>query len=114
MKALSSMPDSELLARMPSLVLVEQVAIADVIEHLVEIDKRRLYLEQACPSLYAYCLRLGYSDEGTSKRVRVTRLVEQLPRVLEELRSGALHLSALYVLAKHLTEDNSEALLAEA
>jgi hypothetical protein len=99
---------------MPSVVLAEQVAVADVIEHLVEIDERRLYLEQACPSLYAYCMRLGYSDEGTSKRVRVTRLAEQLPRVLEELRSGALHLTALYLLAKHLTDDNCEALLAEA
>jgi hypothetical protein len=89
MKALSSMPNFELLARMPSLVLVEQVAIAYVIELLVEIDKRRLYLEQACPSLYAYCLRLGYSDEGTSKRVRVTRLVEQLPRSREVFTTAA-------------------------
>jgi hypothetical protein len=114
MKALHSVSDSELLARMPSLVLAERVATAEVIEHLIEIDKRRLYLEQACPSLNAYCMRLGYSEEGTSKRVRVTRLAEQLPRVLEELRSGAVHLTALFLLSKHLTEDNCEALLAEA
>jgi 5-methylcytosine-specific restriction endonuclease McrA len=114
MKALSSISDADLVARMPALVLAERAALADVIEHLIEIDKRRLYLEQACPSLHAYCMRLGYSEEGTSKRVRVTRLAEHLPRVLDELRKGAVHLTALYLLAKHLTEDNCEALLAEA
>jgi hypothetical protein len=99
---------------MHSLVLAERAAVVDVIKHLIEIDKRRLYLEQACPSLHAYCMRLGYSEEGATKRVRVTRLAEHLPRVLDELRSGAVHMTGLFLLAKHLTEDNCEALLAEA
>jgi hypothetical protein len=114
MQTLSSIPDSDLLARMPALVVAEQAAVADVITHLMEIDKRRLYLEQACSSLHAYCMRLGYSEEGALKRVRVTRLAEHLPRVLDELRSGAVHLTALFLLSKHLTEENCEALLAEA
>jgi hypothetical protein len=113
MPALSSISDSDLIARMPALVHAERAAIAEVIEHLMEIDQRRLYLGQACSSLYAYCMRLGYSEEGALKRVRVTRLAEQVPRVLDELRSGAVHLTALYVLSKHLTEDNAEALLGE-
>src|SRR5262245_54692378 len=113
MKALSSVPDSDLLGRMPALVLAERAAVAEVIEHLMEIDKRRLYLGQACSSLHAYCMRLGYSEEGASKRVRVARLAEEVPRVLEELRAGTVHLTALYLLAKHMTEENCEALLAE-
>jgi hypothetical protein len=36
-----------------------------------------------------------------------------LPRVLEELRNGTLHLTALFLLAQHLTENNAEALIAE-
>jgi hypothetical protein len=88
--------------------------VTEVIEHLIEIERRRLYLEQACPSLYAYCMRLGYSEEGALKRMRVARLARRVPRVLEELRSGAIHLTGISLLAKHLTEDNAEALLAEA
>ena len=114
MDTLTAVSDSDLLARMPVLVLTERAASVEVIEHLIEIDKRRLYLEQACASLYAYCMRLGYSEEGTAKRVRVTRLARQLPQVLDELRSGALHLTGLSLLAKYLTADNAEALLAEA
>jgi hypothetical protein len=55
MQIANSLSDSELLARMPVLVLHERRATADVIEHLVEIDRRDLYLGQACSSLSAYC-----------------------------------------------------------
>jgi hypothetical protein len=115
MQTLSSMSDFDLLARMPNLVLAERAAAADVIEHLLEIDRRKLYLEQACSSLYAYCVqRLGYSEDEALRRVRVARLAHWLPNALEELRTGAIHLTGLFVISQHLTLENSEALLAEA
>jgi hypothetical protein len=107
--------DADLLTRMPALVLAERAAAADVLEHLVEIDRRRLYLEQACGSLQAYCMeRLGYSESAAFKRVRVARVVHSVPRVLDELRSGAIHLTGLFVLAPHLNDENADALFAEA
>src|SRR5688572_15142686 len=113
-KSLSSIADSDLLARLPVLVSRERAAIADVIEHLIEIQRRQLFLEQACSSLYTFCIeRLGYSEDEALKRTRVARLAERLPRVVDELRSGALHLTGLFLLAPHLTEQNAEALLAE-
>ena len=100
---------------MPLLIQRERAASVDVIEHLVEIDGRRLYLEQACSSLYSFCMeRMGYSENEALKRARVARLATRLPQVLDELRSGALHLTALFLLAPHLTEQNAEALLNEA
>jgi hypothetical protein len=57
---------------------------------------------------------LGYSEDAALKRVRVARLAERLPRVLDELRSGAIHLTGLFLLSQHLTRENAEALLAEA
>jgi len=115
MASLHSVSDSDLLSRMPGLVLAERAAIAEVIEHLIEIDRRELYLDQACSSLYRYCMdRLGYSEDEAHRRVRVARLARKLPRVLEELRSGAMNLTGLFLLSGHLTEHNAEALLAEA
>jgi hypothetical protein len=71
MKTLALISDLELLALMPDLVRTERGSVADVIEHLVEIDRRRLYLGQACSSLTCYCIeRLGYSEDEASKRVR--------------------------------------------
>jgi hypothetical protein len=37
-----------------------------------------------------------------------------VPRVLEELRSGAIHLSGLFLLSQHLTPENADTLLDEA
>lgn len=69
----------------------------------------------ACSSLFAYCVeRLGYSEDGATKRVRVARLVQRFPQVLDELASGEVHLTGLFLLSGHLTEDNAEQLLAEA
>ena len=114
MRVLFSVSDSDL-SRMRGLVLAERAAAADVIEHLLEIDRRKLYLDQACSSLYRYCMeRLGYSEDEALRRVRVARLSRKLPRVLEELRSGAMHLTGLFLLSGHLTEHNAAALLAEA
>jgi hypothetical protein len=36
-------------------VQAERVAMADVIAHLVEMERRRLYLQHATSSLYRYC-----------------------------------------------------------
>jgi hypothetical protein len=115
MAALSSVSDSDLLSRMPGLVLAERAAAAEVIEHLMEIDQRRLYLDQACSSLYSFCIeRLGYGEDGAHKRVRVARVAQKLPRVLDELRRGAIHLTGLFLLSGYLTEQNAEALLSGA
>ena len=115
MKASSDISNSDLLALMETLVLRERSCVADVIEHLVEIDRRRLYLDQACGSLSAYCIeRLGYSQDEAVKRVRVARLARRLPQVLDELRAGAIHLTGLFLMAQHLTDANCEAWLAHA
>jgi hypothetical protein len=107
--------DSELVARLPGLVQAERHAMANVIEHLVEMERRRLYLRHSVSSLYRYCIeRLGYDEDAALKRHRVAKLALRLPQVLDELRAGTLHLTGLFLLAKHLTEDNAAALLGEA
>ena len=66
-------------------------------------------------SLNTYCQeRLGYSEDEALKRARVAKLALRFPRALDELRSGAIHLTGLFLLSSHLTEENAEALFAEA
>jgi hypothetical protein len=110
-----TLSDRELVTGMPSLVRAERTASADVIAHLAEIDRRQLYFGEACSSSFAYCReRLGYSEDEALKRVRVARLAQKLPTVLDELRSGAIHLTGLFVLSNYLTAENADALLVEA
>jgi hypothetical protein len=94
-------------------VQAERIASADVVEHLMEVERRRLYLSQACSSLYTYAReRLRYSEDAALKRARVARLALRLPRVLDELRSGAIHLTGLFLLERYLNDENAEELLA--
>jgi Holliday junction resolvasome RuvABC DNA-binding subunit len=112
MTELSLVSDKDLLDRMPRVVLAERGCTADVIQHLMEIDRRRLYLDAACRSLSSYCIeRLGYSEDEANKRVRVAQVARRIPQVLEELRSGAIHLTGLWLLAPVLSQDNAADLL---
>jgi hypothetical protein len=113
MPFLALLSDAELLARIPSVVQAERIASANVVEHLMEVERRHLYLEQACSSLYTYAReRLRYSEDAALKRARVARLAVRLPRVLDELRSGAIHLTGLFLLERYLSDENAEELLA--
>src|SRR5262245_54989187 len=115
MPSLALLSDTELLARIPAIVQTERIASAEVVEHLMEVERRRLYLDQACSSLYTYCReRLGYSEDAALKRARVARLAGRLPRVLDEFRSGAIHLTGLFLLDRYLNDENAEELLATA
>jgi RuvA, C-terminal domain len=112
MSELSLVSDTELLARMPWLVNKERGATSEVIAHLIEIDRRRLYVDESSSSLTSYCIeRLGYSEDAASKRVRVARLAGRFPGVLDELRSGAIHLTGLCLLAQYLTPESYETLV---
>jgi hypothetical protein len=112
---LSHLDDEQLLARLPAARAAERRATADMIACLAEVDRRRLYLTEACSSLHTFCVqRLGYSESEAQKRIHVARLYQRLPRVLAELENGSIHLTGLFVLSAHLTDGNAEALLAEA
>src|SRR5512135_1716118 len=112
MTSLSSLSNPELVAMLSAAVRTESAASAEVIAHLAELDRRKLYLEEACSSLFSYCVdRLGYSDDSAVRRVRVARAAQRWPRVIDELASGAIHLTGLVLLSDHLTDDNADSLL---
>ncbi len=115
MDTLDSLSNEQLLARLPVLCSEERRATAEVIVYLAEVERRKLYLQEACSSLFSFCVeRLGYSEQAALKRMRVARLYLELPQILNELKSGAIHLTGLFLLSGHLTKNNVESLLAEA
>ncbi len=83
--------------------------------HLGEIDERRLYLDRAFSSMFAFCVgELGFSEDATCNRINVARAARRLPVILEVVRSGRVHLTGLRLLAPHLTMENQSKVLAEA
>jgi len=66
-----------------------------IIDHLAEIEARRLYLRRGCSSLFDYAVReLGYSDAAAGRRIGAVRLCADQPGARERLRDGSLTLSA--------------------
>jgi hypothetical protein len=112
LKAISS---ERLLERLIELVRRSSDLEADLLEHLAEVDARRLYLQEGCPSMFAYCVRvLRFAEAVAYKRIAAMRAARRHPDLLTNLRSGELHLTALSLLAPQLTAGNAAELIAAA
>ena len=90
-----ALTDRELLRQTSTLVRHERHLQGAVIDHLAEIDARRLYLQRGCSSLFDYAVReLGYRDPAAARRISAVRLCADQPDARERLRDGSLTLSA--------------------
>jgi hypothetical protein len=113
--ALHALSDDELLRRLGELVSHSRRVEADLVAHIGEVDERRLYAREACPSMYAYCTeRLHLSEAEAYRRITVARAARKHAELLAMLRDGRLHLSGIAMLAPLITPDNRDALLARA
>ncbi len=110
-----SLSSSDLLSATRELVHKSRGVDAELLVYLGEIDERRLYLDRAFSSMFAFCVgELGFSEDAAYSRIHLARAARRLPVILEVVRSGQVHLAGLRVLAPHLTPDNQERVLAEA
>jgi len=80
-----------------------------------EADARRIYAEEGCSSMHAFCVRrLHLSDSAAFKRIHAARAARRFPELFVAVADGRLHLSAVCMLAPRLTAENVGSLLAEA
>ena len=111
---LQSLSDNELLRRLSELLQNSRRVEADLIGHIAEVDRRRLYARHS-PSLFVYCTEvLHLSEHEAYLRIEVSRASRKHPVLFQMLADGRLHLSGIAVLHKHLTEANRETLLERA
>ena len=109
---LSRLPDHVLLEGLRSLVARDRLHSAELIAHLAEVERRKLYRPAGYSSLYVYCAHeLHMSEAVAYKRIRAARVVRRFPFVLEAIADGRLHLDALKRLARSLNEQNVKELV---
>lgn len=83
--------------------------------HLTELDRQGYYLDAGCRSMFRYCVdRKRMSEDVAVQWIRVARVAREHPRVFGAIATGALTVSAVHLLARHLTEQNEAELLAAA
>jgi hypothetical protein len=111
-----ALSDQALFARLPVLAGRECEATAELVGHLASLDTRAaLYPANGYGSLFRYCTEaLGLSEDAACNRIDVARACRRFPVILDRLASGSVTLTSVRMLAKHLTAENHEAVLARA
>jgi len=111
----SHLTDESLLRELATHLAHERSATAELLADLAEVDARNLYARAAYDSMYEYCTReLHMSEETAFRRIRVARTARQFPAILAMLADGRLHMTAVLLLAPHLTVAAADELLAAA
>ena len=107
--------DSDLLLEVRRLAGGEREATARLIAALGELDARRLYLGEGCASLFTYCTQvLHLSEHAAYGRIEAARAARKWPAILGLLADGSVHLTAIGLLAPHLTTENHQRVLSSA
>jgi len=113
--SLTAMTDDELLRRLGELLRSSRRIESDLVAHIAEVDRRRLYAREATPSMFAYCTEVLHLSEAEAYlRITVARASREHPVLLAMLAEGSLHLTGIALLAPHLTAETRGELLGRA
>ena len=113
--ALAHLCERELLEHFETLVTGDRRTTAQLLVAIAEIDERKLWAKHACQSMFVFCVeRFHMSEQVTAKRIWAARTARRFPVVLDMVERGELHLSAIHLLARHLTPQNCDDVLRRA
>ncbi|HWU43081.1 MAG TPA: hypothetical protein VN132_06575 [Bdellovibrio sp.] len=105
MNELKRLKNSELETQLKNLVTKERKLLHVILEHIKEVDIRKLYLERAYSSLFEYLVKeLGYSGSAAMRRIDAAKLSREIPSVSEKIQEGSLNLSQIGELSRAVKE----------
>ena len=111
----SRLSDQTLLQTLADLLAQDRGTTVELLACLAEVDSRKLYLPDGYPSMYAYCVEeLHLCEQAAYKRILAARTARRFPAIFGAVAQGRLHLSAVCLLAPHLTEGTANELLTAA
>lgn len=91
----------------------ERWATVQLLVRLAAVDLRELYVPVGYATMWDYCVgELHMSEEGISRRLWAARKCRDFPVLFDALADGRLHMTAVHLLATHLTAENVDDLIA--
>jgi len=109
---LSILSDSQLIEKLHALVEKERETTLEVLRHIIEFDRRKLYLGIGYGSLFEYCTRhLGYSESAAQRRIKAARCIHSFPELFDMLIRNEIGLSVVCRLSGVLNTKNKKELL---
>jgi hypothetical protein len=101
--SLAFIPDDELFAAVQRLTARSNVALADLLAHLGEVERRGVHRARACASLYMYCIyELRMSEDAAFRRSKAARFVREYPELHAAIAKGEIPLTGVLMIGPHL------------
>jgi 5-methylcytosine-specific restriction endonuclease McrA len=105
--SLRSVSPQQILKNTDSIVAQDRKLTLRLLEHLHEIDRRKLYLERGFASTFDYCTKhLRLSEPSAARRLRTARCVARYPQLYSLLESGELNVTVVSMVSKHIKPGN--------
>lgn len=106
---LRHLTDKVLLADTKRLAGKEREITLQILHHLKEIERRRLYSELGFNSIFDYAIiELGYSNGSASRRIQAARSLKELPSLERKVLTGELNLSNIASAGTLFRNENIE------
>lgn len=104
---LNHLTDKQLLIETKFLVQEDNRITLQLLFHLKEIEKRKLYSDLGYPSLFKYIVvELGYTGGAAARRIKSFRLLKEVPEIKKNIVNGSLSLSNLSKAADLFSKEN--------
>jgi hypothetical protein len=96
-------------ANLKSLVQQERELTSEILAHIAEVDRRKLYLKMSFRSLFDYLSEhLGYSNGNAQRHLDAARLLNDVPDLNQRLESGKLNQSHVTLVQKAIRQKKKE------
>lgn len=94
MHSLTAISDQQLIDNIQHLCQTERRLTLAILNHLREIEIRRLYVDLKYSSMYEYAIKhLKYSEGQAHRRLSAARLLKEIPEIAESIIDGSLSLT---------------------
>ncbi|MGZ3780263.1 MAG: HNH endonuclease [Pseudobdellovibrionaceae bacterium] len=105
MNHFSKRTNTEIESDLKNLVAKERKLLHVILEHINEVEVRKIFLERAYSSMYEYLVKeLGYSGSAAMRRLEAARLLKRVPSLSEKIQDGSVNLSQIGEFSKMIKE----------
>lgn len=103
LRSVRNLSDGRLIHEVRELTVQDRGTTAQLLVHLAEIDRRKLFLPAGYSSMYQFCFQeFSMSEDVAWKRIRTMRVARRFPEILTAIADGRLSLNSVVLLAPHI------------
>src|SRR5215212_8073619 len=114
--AAEALSDQDLLAHIDRLAGRARDATTELVAHLsVLVGRPSVYAAEGYGSIFSYCTHaLKLSEDAACNRIETAKACRRFPVLFDHQESGAMTLSSIRLLGRHLSQENHEAAIERA